>query len=270
MIQTQQTDPGYGTLMAVDSIIQTIEQSREPYDTLVVNLATLLRNRNRKTATIASLIKEMKDDVEMISLRVSSAFNNRLKSDSAIVFYIEDCLAILPPENARGIPLSKAIFMGSWATLFKHFSEHKNRHHNTLILSRKLKTRKDLYAGIVEEIQHLKTTQSTIMLSHLRMDYHISMHFPKMIIVDSFTGTITTTKEISEKCFGTSAIPFYPETHILFGDNDMVKPKLELAERRAVIEIAERDHWRMLSRDEIRKRLISMKLLKPGERWPLT
>ena len=267
---TEPYDPGMNTQAAIEALEQRLADPSCRVDTILINVGTLIRNRNRKEAKISILMDEVQQDVVTIANRLANTLKPKAqKVVPSVIFYIGDYFNSIDRDFLRSAPPSIATYVATWVHLYKtivHGSSHVN---GIDIVEAKLKPSRTIYLDLLELVRKQQTTRTIVMLSHVAIDYHIAKWYPNMEVVQSRTGKFLTPKDFAMKVFGREEVPFFPCTHAVLGDKELIRGSLGIKEKRQMYEIATEEKWQFHTEQFVKDSMIKHGFLKKGVRYPL-
>lgn len=279
------TEYSLGTAPIMETLKKLYEAGNSPYDTIMLNLGTILRNcssnqnvvdakkedklMGRKTKVPAHiLVKESRAEILKVSQDICDIMDNAkdVMFPHVLVYFVNyrKCIPadLYRPftESEREVALAEASLRGvvhgarkdgavSRVTFIEYPIDHKVCPHR--LLSKELKS--------------LRNSHNVIMISNHRLDYHIHKHCNQFMLIDSFTGNTLTAKDLPKKVFSNEAIPFNTMLHAILGDKDDIKPSIKGKEKTKLVEIATNDRWIAHSEDHIRLALRRLQIPIPFE-----
>lgn len=93
------------------------------------------------------------------------------------------------------------------------------------------------------------------LISAIPLDLHISNRIRSLSLLESYTAESYTPFDFRFKLDKEGRIPFYPVTHLVFGDNVLINPMLKNKLRRDVLEQAIKEKWISRGEEELRNKL---------------
>ena len=271
------TNPVYTTLKELFTI------DTPAYDTVLINLGTILRNCSSNKSVVEArkadrrlgrksftpskiLIQEAKEEI----LRFVEAVCNLLSSNEGIVFpavivYYVDYKRCVPEAfykpftpSERELALAETMLRGIVHGVAKSGSVNRVN-----FLEIPMTGRLCPHRVLAKEMLRVKSNHRAVMISNHRLDYHIHKNCNAFCLIDSYTGNILETKDLSKKVFGVEEIPFTPLTHALFGDNIDIKSPLSRKEKDTLIELATKNRWIAHTDEYIKTSLKSLNIAIP-------
>lgn len=242
-----------GTLPVYDEgrlIPERIDTSK--YDEFHINMATLIRNilgsvstGVRDRITIDEIAVTLIEEVAFIDDLVKTATNSKLK----VVFYwnqYRDLQKKYPNAKIR-VPttIPQIEYEQHQEAVLKHM----------LSLSEGFQSEGITVKTVELEPEPIKSSSRALIITHCAFDLLAAGRFAKLDLLESHTGVLKTralwyTKLQDGKKLPN--IPFNDCTLQIFGDSQTFHP-MPIAERRAVVEIAEQFHWNALTtKDRLR------------------
>lgn len=253
-------DTGYGT----DSLIKVFnglpsKTSDNIFDTILVNVSTIVRNNSTLDRDNSEIKKYTEDDVVNL-IKAIVAYQEemgRMLTNPMIVFYLPDYSWIPEMHQRKPSPLKVKI-----NTVVEQLMKDDNIRTKKQIRSHQgNSTIYELFAGGKTELPHQSiskfigrintlshidpATQLTkyLLISHCPMDYHLLLLYRRMMILESFTGELIPPKRLGFKVFKNNFVPFNSVTHLLFGDPVQLLPMAKRKNRKIIMEQAAREQW---------------------------
>lgn len=253
-------DTGYGT----DSLIKVFnglpnKSSDNIFDTILINVATIVRN-NATLDRDNSEIKKFTEDDTLNLIRAIVAYQeemSRMLTNPMIVFYLPDYSWLPEIHQRKPSPLKVKIN----AVVEQLMVDDKIRTHKQIRSHQGDSTIYELFAGGKAELPHQSiskfigrintlshidpATQLTkyLLISHCPIDYHLLLLYRRMTILESFTGELIPPKRLGFKVFKNNFVPFNSVTHLLFGDPVQILPMAKRKNRKIIMEQAAREQW---------------------------
>ena len=101
------------------------------------------------------------------------------------------------------------------------------------------------------KLTYLHGQDTVALISHCVMDLYLSTRFPKLHLLERYTGSVKTERDFGTKLIPSGAVPFNLYTHRLFGDKIHLKPMIKGSMRDSVLKSAEKKNWTKLGQDAI-------------------
>lgn len=270
MAEQENTEYGFGTYEAIDKMEEIVSSEKSDRDTILINIDTLMRNRNRNDVKADTLIKETFEDIQTITDRfVSTSSSYDHISSLAVVFYTAYYKRIVPKGFLRQPPPSRMAFDSALDIKNKRLKSETKTVQGIFVTVQLLRTEHKIYRELIRLCEKQNTSQKILMLSHMNCDYHIGLRYTDMILVDSFTGNTHSSDKFAVKVYGTIQIPFCPATHAVLGDKELIKPTYTRDEKRKLIQQSTDENWRYKSCDAVKSRMQKAGWLKPRTKYPL-
>jgi len=272
-----------GTAPVMDTLREIFTSPNPEYDTLFINLGTILRNCSsnknvtdakredrllgRKSTTPAHiLIKEGKQEILKVTRDVCDlmASNERLMFPHVIVYFVNYRMCI-PKEHYKPFTESEREMALAEASLagIVHGARKDGTYSKVVFIEVPIKSRDCPHRVLMKELARIKSRHNVVMVSNHRLDYHLHKFCNKFTLVDSFTGNLVSPRELPKKVFGVESVPFLPITHAILGDKDDIKPSLKGKEKKLFIEAAERSNWITHSEEYVRLAIRNLKIPVP-------
>lgn len=112
------------------------------------------------------------------------------------------------------------------------------------------------FREITSHPSSLYTTGDPVcLITHTRLDYHISSRLRGVQLLESHTATIRTPGEFRFRLDKDGRVPFQSAVHVTLGDSDLIKPFVGLKIKREILEAAEKERWLTRSEEDVRNRI---------------
>lgn len=270
---------GFGTLQAYQSLEKAIIQIRKPDQIiLAINIATILRNNIStvayvdgqkfvdKTAkpvlNVQGVVDKTKTVMADIANGIGQICNAKFKGyKHHILFYLTDQTKQVPKEWQRSQETEAAVKLATVTAAFmravKPFDQQNEDTYLHVRMAPFMKV--PSYVGISEVLKEFANYHIPIhMISHMPIDYHTPKYGGRSgTLYRSHTGAVVpmTPAELGKSVFKEPELPFYPLTHILFGDKYLIKGCLGKKEKQLIINAAKQNHWGVRTSDYIRSKI---------------
>ena len=266
---------GFGTLQAYQALEKKIMSiSRPDQIILAINIATLLRNNIStvayvdgqkfidKTAkpslNVHGVVDKTKTVMADIANGIGQICNAKFKGyKHHILFYLTDPLKQVPKEWTRSQDSEAAVKLATVTAAFmREVKPFDQENGDTFLHVRMAPFMKvPSYVGISEVLKEFANYHIPIhMISHMPIDYHTPKYGGRSgTLYRSHTGAVVpmTPAELGKSVFKEDEIPFYPSTHILFGDKYLIKGCLGRKEKNMIVAAAKQNHWGVRTSDYI-------------------
>lgn len=262
-------DPSHGTDQAVERMEKILSSGNTDRDTVLVNIRTLMRNRNRSGVQADTLVQEAQGDMQRIAQSLASMMNTGDASFLVLLFYTADYRRVIPEKFRRGIPPSRAAYDTACSRVLDQITTRTEDVQGLPVHTLVLNPVHKIHRELSSMVSQLQTARRIIMLSHVKCDYHIGERYTDMQLVDSFTGNVHTPDRFNRKVYKTDVIPFCPAVHAVLGDDELIKPSYTGEAKREFLAQAERDHWAYKAPASVRQRMYDAGWLDPEVRYPL-
>lgn len=93
------------------------------------------------------------------------------------------------------------------------------------------------------------------LISHVPIDFYLADLIRNTSVLRSHTADILTRKQFHYRLDKQGRIPFYPVTHIVFGDNVLVKRMVTVAEKKGLLELADKENWSIRDEPDVGNRI---------------
>lgn len=275
----------------IDGIINALEDPRfvastVVWDTTLVNIGTFIRNNNDNNFSTKDIIEKTLEDILNFIKSVSNFYNKHPNAPvfPYIIFYIPD-YSCLPDENKRN-STKASLRIQELLTLFE--KEQKIKTFGKTVFLDDIEQCKLTISGvdcyfikcgnkiefphkqlvkIVTSIDKLYVQKKHpisfgidkkyILITHYPIDFHLFFLFPKMVLMESFTGVLKPFSMLGVKIFKIPFVPFNKYTHILFGDAVQIKPLVQRKLKQEFLTIAQENRWKSKTSENILNDIIS-------------
>lgn len=102
--------------------------------------------------------------------------------------------------------------------------------------------------------------RSTLLISHVPLDFHFYRTFKDFMLLESYTGNFKTLPDLGKKVFGDAALPFNKYTHLLLGDKWYLKNQVENKFKKQLIDRASTENWSLLPEKRVWESMVKMGL----------
>lgn len=245
-----------GTGILFNKLFDILIQYKE-YDTVMINIATLLRNHMESKTTPTEVVSRFSSEFplllnELVDMLIARGIKSK------VVFYLVDYYTVISPKLLRPVDTSasrkqlndtmKEVFR-NWNSLF---GERTNieRQGIEVELMRIDKPQVHAVDRIVSKLANAARGSRILLLTHMPVEYHLTEQSPKLVVLESHTGKTIHASKFAYKVFGEkygSEIGFSRTTHQMFGDKHLIHSDLSPKGKRDVIEHARIHHWRTKS-----------------------
>lgn len=255
---TQTNDPaspgpfGYGTTPAVESLFRTLQETRENKPTCVaINLATLIRNAvSNKSANVNDVVTLVRKNMTDIAAEYVGIVSGKWPDfRHHLFYYLVDSSKAIPPEYCKisNSPTTKIIQAAT--NMLKNFVKDGDQDEQNVSAHVRItdQMRVASYRGLRECISKFVRPEVDLhLISHMPTDYHVTFMTGRTgYLYRAHTGAKIkmTPSELGMVVFKNPDIPFYPITHVMFGDSHLIKGSLRHSEKVALLEQAKQGHW---------------------------
>lgn len=257
-----------GTAALLDTVDQLIAKQ---FDTVAINLGTLVRNRYTTGISVNTLHTTVKQELEEVIEFLCSAFQHYRVTSPYVLFYIPNYSVLFDKTLLRSISSSRLIQESVNKLII---SEIYRRPSGALtpidgvvfqqlaIVNPKIAVSNQLHHAIISQ----PNRHRTILASHIPVDFHLLFQLQSGVLVESFTGRVVERGNFSSKVFSSDKLPFYGTLHLLFGDKWLLQGTLTRKEKQTVIETAEKHRWVMKSDFIVRKELTQLGIKIPEDK----
>ncbi len=243
-----------GTTAAVKALSAAITDGNT--DILLLNGATILRNQMDGKKTPRQIYKEGLSELEKVENELVDTCNNSNIPNPYIIWYLAPYERIVPDyaqrpmtETRKDLNLARMLLRGTFRRKREVVRDR------TKIRYYVLNVGVEPSYQLASIVRGLNTLNRIVMLTHFVIDLHLYEIFPKLRLAECFTGRLIEPDFFGEKVFKNDVVPFIRCTHYVLGDKDLIKPAATPSEKKAIIEVATKENWRMRSSSYVKKSL---------------
>lgn len=262
-----------GTQAAVTAIQTQLAERSNSFDTIVVNVATLVRNRVRKelvsteedTAKIKqmkfnTLYKETLTEIGELTKELTETMQRLKIRNAAVMIYAPDYLRSIPKDALRTqTPPRQAqndVLTRLAQQLLPAMTGTPKIINDVSVFQCAMISNVIPWKILARMITPIRSLHHLLLVSHQAIDFHLDMKFRDMKVVESYTGKLKSVKELGEKVFGQQNIPFIPLTHALLGDDSLIVSPLSVKEKKELYALAEQEAWKLKTTEYVRQSLM--------------
>ncbi len=248
----------FGSTPFVDKIIELIEHKDNIYDTIAINISTILRNvanpEIQKKEWVQNALGELFDIVgELSQLMQTNGIVN-----PCIALYYASYDKLIPVTLARNMTPNKQYFeegLAEMLRVMKSYNLTSEPINGDPIIYRALTNGQQTPASVSSFIKRAKNKRNVLLITHIPLDYHISRNIRNVIVVQSHTGEVVERKDFNKKVFKLETVPFTIHTHALLGDKVSFKSQLKPKLKKELIELSTRGNWNLMSESQVKLQL---------------
>lgn len=276
---------GFGTKQAVESFFKAIRQKKEPGPViLAVNIATLIRNtigtvayidgqkienKDAKVLNVNGVIAKTKSvmvDIANETAQICSAMFGSYKHH--ILYYLTDPLKQVPKDYIKPQTSEAAVKLQTVVNAFERVSKSEDQTSGNTTMHIRLanQMRVPSYKGIAEVLNGFARYDIPFhLISHMPLDYHVTNYSSRRgYLYRSHTGEICELgPSLGKTVFKEPGLPFYPATHVLLGDNYLIKGCVSRQEKRLIIDEATKNHWELRTSDYVVSKIRDLGIIVP-------
>ena len=277
---------GVAPILNVLSIVST-QHTKSLWTLYLINLETLVRDRQNKSnvGRINDIVRSVLTDIQVLSLYIST-YNQIVRTreitqrEPTIVFYINNYNRIPKPYIKDNLPkgtderqivceqLCKEILNTPPPNMYEDTKVLFAFNQNESLLSRVSTIWKSdpwphkvLVHDLSSSIPNLPYA-TTLMVSHIPLDFHLFRYFHNLHLVESYTGNMKVYNQLGKKVFGNEDIPFNKYTHLLLGDKWYMQPIIDPKQRNILKDTAVREKWKLQPDKTILDRIFRLQLVQ--------
>lgn len=270
-----------GTGPVMNTLLHILNEYRDPPDTVVINVDTLIRNcssiegvnESRKfekengldyTRSVRRLVGYAQHEIQVVLTDLIQMFNETKITNPTIILYLGNYKPFVPPVQQRGVSESKQAAVLATKQIETSVKARLMQKSGkvTVIQLPKVETKLP-YKLIIDELHSLKNNHIVAMMSHHPLDYHLHKHCSNFYLLNSYTGKVSTVADLAKKVFDTDVLPFNPIIHSLLGDKEDIQPFLKGQEKKRLLEIATTESWSTHTEEYISDRFKDLSIRVP-------
>ena len=250
----------FGTTPVVDKLLDVVNNGRNKNGYMfMINLSTLIRNRWRKELKISTVVNLVRKDMTGIATELSEAC--KLKdgfNQHSILFYTMTYGRMIPEEYQRSQNSEQRIKCNdALIALIKQVPSTVRVDGNFAVEVAHYALKEPSYKVLVKYYKAKGGKHEVYMMSHQALDYHmfgsgVTGNIVKSYIAEVIPGKVST---LGEVVFKQPTLPFYPCTHVLFGDKELVKGSLGRKEKNEMLEWSKLGGWNLRTRTYVMEKL---------------
>lgn len=259
-ILTQETYPySMGTTPVMNTIESLMGTNSNTYDTVFINILSLIRNNYTKESTASDLYRDVKEELEDV-IRDTTEFMNKCTSirSPILIVYAHDVYNNIPASISKK-PIPRRIIMSVTNMMFwRYFKTNKKAQvtNNVMVQLVPFDTKVWPHHQIRELLRNQKNTNTCLLVSHVPLDFHVTRWIKSINVLESYTGKIVDVKDLPSKVFKQLDVPFNEYTHVMLGDKDFLQPVLKRKEKQRLIDLATSENWIIRTANYIKNSLI--------------
>ena len=238
---------------------------RKVFDTININLSTLIRNNWLPDTHEKDVIAGAKRDLNRLITKIHEYWDS-LSTAAADVPHIVAFFHTYGTHqvHTRALnPSKKAVIniTEKWERETLHGKDHIiegfGKAKVIFCKSKGYGTSAALFTNNIKLAEESNTklkprNRNHALITHVPIDYHLFFRFQSVSLIESYTGAIKSTqKEIAERVFGVDYVPFYLCTHLLFGDQLYISPLVMRNKKKEALEVAKKDRWMQRSEQSV-------------------
>lgn len=250
-----------GTDNAVTAILQQLATRDNVYDTILINVQTLIRNRLQKDLTINEIFTAVRNELHELVQDIVEQFQAvQYLKHPLIILYLADYERMIPLSLLRAETETK-IQMNTVRA--KIMAEMVKANHldfmagNVKIIQLPVSSKMLIHKVLLHALHQNESTSACLMFSHCPIDFHTARFLPKFRIVESYTGKLVAPLDLGEKVLKNKSVPFNAATHAVLGDSYFIKSLLSTKQKREIYALAEKEKWNFTTPMFVRDSLIA-------------
>lgn len=280
----EQSPYSYGTTPIYNTLFKILTKRDDDTDIIAINLSTMIRNAASKSKLqdrykeakekalpfdqlAADIVNETTQETKLLVNDIVEMLNSKASPLPRYIYvYFADYSNIIPKAYSRIIPAGKQhldMAEERLKTIYKHNRTENNVNGIRLIELYDSSSHTAPYHWLEKEIKSIKNQHNMIMISSHPLDYHVARYVGRWTDIKSFNGSTQTFKDLGNKVFGHSFLPFTEKLHVLLGDKIDIKAAITPSNKKKLLEIAERDSWHLKSKDYVDRVLSQLNFITP-------
>lgn len=257
-------EPSYGTepiLIRIEKLLRDGDRTH----TILINIATIIRNSLDKDLTIVDNIRRVENEISLIGGRIKFLYDNfGSNKHPYLVFFMTDYRKDYPEEKLRPITPGKKLYFDICKIFLKELDERTFKDENLTIHMLKLPS-KDYGLELQKILRNVSTKVPTnnytgdyYLISHYPLDYYVLNKCPSGKLINSHTGEILDRKLLGYKVFQEFNLPFNQLLHGVLGDKIQILPTVKIGSRIKIKDLGEQNNWMIKTEAQIKKDLKSI------------
>ena len=236
-----------GNTPVMDTLLKVFNEQTNTIDTVAMNLSTLLRNTHLSDMSTSEWVQLTYKEILDMTSELAQIMETSIPNPKILLYFI-DYRDIIPDVLERPVTGTRALIIDGMTKLIPMINDagFSKPGESDEIINLKYGPRRGNPADLHRMIRRLGNKKRTCLITHLPLDYHIYRYLKHVRYVSSYTGAVSTVKDLGKKMFGSDDIPFNRHTHALLGDRVSFKSTLSTKLKREVLEIAKHDRWRLM------------------------
>lgn len=240
---------------------------REGVDTVAINVLTLMRNVYDKNKTLDENLELLIDNIQNLKSNYSNYYYKQEIINPVLYFYLFNYENIIPDNYLRSnttetkkiLDRFKNRFIEYYTASYKQYF-YTEPYENILVVFEIDDTPFNKpYHKLRLSISTFSNRHIVALHTHIPIDAHIFPFF-KSYIVRSYQGDSYDINSYGLKIFGVD-IPFIPNTHIVFGDKELIKGVVQRKQKKDLILQIQSEDWKLWSKNKISDKLNDMGLI---------
>ena len=238
-----------GTSVALSTLLGVLANPEQPYDILLLNVETILRNVFNMENPLEKQIRLTKEEyvnfiMELAHVSQSSQVGLR------IIPYLSVYNKMLPVVSRKKATPKRNV-MGSIVKrlLMDHTTFKPGQSGNVIIDPLMHKGSSLVVKELKSKLNKIGVKKKILMMSHIPLDFHLFKFYKQSNILESYTGNLINVdrKTLGKKVFGQEHVPFHEGTHPFFGDKYVVNCVLNRQDKKRVLANAAKNVWHLKS-----------------------
>jgi len=235
----------YGTFPIIDKLELLAKSPHFNYDTILMNVSTLIRNRASKELRPNDIVSALEKEISFMISDLADIYEPVRHLKPYLFLYIPDYNKVVPNEFQRPQTDSRKQITEITSILRDKvkFNDVETTVKSLTVILTSLRGRIASSDELASKFIKIRNKHKTLMVSSFPMDYHLVDHIRDVSLLESHTGNIT--PHLNTKVFDTDTMPFTKATHVLLGDKVQILSCLSRAEKKALLELADTDNWKV-------------------------
>lgn len=257
------SEPILGASVGLNRILLMLRETagqanRQDWGLVLINAFTVFRNIAPKDLPASLWIEMFRRDIDLFRLYLTAYLTSvhHHRPLVPIVVYVPNYAYFPAPVLREPSPANAALLEG-FAQFSKEFpavAVEYGTNEATSLWGVPLGTKTMLphislahwvqYKALSDARFRYRYGQPVMLITHCPVDLHIRRRLPNVFLVESYQGTIRTSKEFGRKLSsGADTIPFTPATHQAFGDPVHLSGVATSKQKKILLDASTAHHW---------------------------
>lgn len=275
------TDKGeyiYGGSVAINRILEMLRSqayvhNRHEWKVYLINMLTIVEGCYSPSISLKDLHERVSTDTQLLTTYIQAYSElEKPKPQSVFVLFYYPEYTHLPKDLLRTPSEKSTIIDDLYRKLRGGVSpggmDHQYDHvwvGYTRVGSTSIFPHKDLerlLGKMNAKAPYALSLYPIAMISSYVLDLHLFRSGYKGHLLERYTGKLKAPSEFGTKIHPDGRLPFTPVTHLAFGDDKLIAPKVKGRPRTAILERAVKEHWSTKTDEQIKSLLLNTPDLK--------